>query len=75
MLLAPACRCIGGPRVFERGWCHRCGRLLDPVIDTGEVLDGWLRLEAAIERERIVIRERAESAGVSTFEFIAGAWG
>lgn len=53
MLLAPDCRCAEGPREFEPGWCHRCGHMLDPVIDSGEILDGFILLLAAIESERI----------------------
>lgn len=53
MLLAPDCRCAEGPREFDPGWCHRCGHLLDPVIAPGEELDGWIRLLATVERERM----------------------
>ena len=74
MLLAPDCRCAEGPREFatDPGWCHRCGHLLDPVMGPGEIIDGYLLLEAAIERERMKLRADAEAAGLSTAEWIAG---
>jgi hypothetical protein len=70
MLLARDCRCAEGPRIFERGSCHRCGHLLDPIIDSGEFVDAWLLLEAAIERERMKLCADAEAKGLSVYEHI-----
>lgn len=71
MLLAAACTCAEGPRIFERGWCHRCGRLLDPVMETDGAIDVWIRLDAAVERERMMLRASARGRGLSLAEYAA----
>lgn len=70
MLLAQECRCAR-PRVFERGWCHRCGRLLVVEPEFEEALDGWLRLDLTIQREQAKARAMRDELGLSEGEYAA----
>lgn len=70
MLLAAECMCAS-PREFERGWCHRCGRLIAVDPDFMEGLDDWLRLDLKIEYERLKLRELASELGLSDGEYAA----
>lgn len=58
------CRC-GWPREFDPNHCHACGRYIDPPSGVAPTINvaGLLRLELAIERKRIEVREAAASAG------------
>jgi hypothetical protein len=78
-VLAPACCCadpIGAhaPLEFEAGWCFRCGHVLDPVIEAGGPVDGWMMLEAAIERTRLEQHERAADRGITPQELAMLEW-
>lgn len=75
LVLADACACRQGPREFEQGRCHRCGRLISCVPEGGGAVDGWLLLEAAVERERLALRAEAHAAGVDPQEWAARALG
>jgi hypothetical protein len=57
------CSCASDPLEFEPGWCFRCGRMLVPEVGSAGAVDGYLMLEAAIERERLRIRATAEARG------------
>lgn len=70
MLLAAECMCAS-PREFERGWCHRCGRLLAVEPWVAENLDGWLRLDLTIEREARKVRQFREALGLDDRQYAA----
>lgn len=42
-----------------------CGRLLRPVAQPFGHVDGWIQLEAAIERARFDVRAEAVKAGIT----------
>lgn len=70
MLLAAECMCAS-PREFERGWCHRCGRLLAVEPWVAENLDGWLRLDLTIEREARKVRKLRDELGLDERQYAA----
>lgn len=71
MLLALACR-GHEPLIFEPGWCHRCGRMLEPELGEGVFTDGAQLLLARIFQVRDELEAEAAALGLTFEEFQQG---
>jgi hypothetical protein len=63
MRLAAGCGCAQGPREFDRGWCHRCGRQVDVLpfaTDEEAALTGWELLNRDVLKTQVKMRRRFE---------------